>query len=187
LAASGISGADIGRHYTRYRTIERFMKEKMSFRSTDIEICDVGCGSAYGTDMLRVGMHPHRVYGVEPCDQSRAYAAICYPEVEVFNDIPEDGKQPEVIVMVESIEHMTLAELRCYIAKSQFVLLTTPLIKNPFNDYHEVPFRKIGDIREHLEKCAFVAIHDVVEKGIKFTTGERGDQYYGIYEYAGKE
>ncbi len=54
LAASGISEADIGRHYGRYRTIEKFMKEKMSSRGTDIESCDIGCGSAYGTNRLRV-------------------------------------------------------------------------------------------------------------------------------------
>lgn len=175
----------MGRHYNRYRGIEKLLREKCSFEQPKsgarLAICDIGCGSAYGTNILRTAFPEFHVYGVEPCDQAREYAIIAYPEVEVYNDIPDQFVQPHVVVMVESIEHMTRTELKVYITGTQVVALTTPLIKYPNNEYHEVSFKTKEDVRKHLAWAKFEPICELIEKGVTFTTGEKGDQYIALY------
>lgn len=138
-------------------------------------VVDVGCGSGYGTKMLRQKFY--RVVGVEPNDAARTYAAKHHPFLLFANDY-EGG---QVCFFVESLEHMSEGEFAGYISKAHTLAVTTPLIEHPFNDYHESPFRKMSDLHRLMLKHNFSPVDTFVQSGITFTTGEVGDQAFVVY------
>lgn len=171
----------MGRHYTRYREVVKLLHSHVVTEGDRPTLADIGCGSGYGTNMLRVEMPDFAVYGVEPDDTARAYSRIQYPDIEVYNDIPEGKQDPEIVVMVESVEHMTATEMKYYLFGAQFAVITTPLVANPNNEYHEQSFKTKEDVREHLAKASMQVVTEKIFHGITFTTGERGSQYIGAF------
>jgi hypothetical protein len=172
IGASDISEEARKRHFHRYSCISDLLAPYIS--ETDV-IADVGSGSGYGTDIL--GAKYRYVFGVEPNNAARAYAAKHFPEIKFQTDL----EGAEVIVMIESIEHMTKTEVRSYIYDARVVAVTTPFVENPNNAYHLSPFRCSEDIEAAFRKEGFVLMESRLEKDVPFTTGEFGDQYYGIF------
>ena len=176
-AALGIGGSDISdgarkRHYGRYARISTLIEPHV--RAKDV-VVDVGCGSGYGTKMLADRFH--RVVGVEPNDIARKYAAKHHRNI-LFADDYDAG---DVIVMVEVVEHMTMAECNGYLKKAHTWAVTTPLIKHAWNEYHEKTFKSMAEVHEYAAGWGFKPVDSVIDLGISFTTGEVGDQFLGVY------
>lgn len=172
IGASEISQDARMRHYHRYITVSQFLKDYG--QKSDI-IVDVGCGSGYGTDLL--SKHHRYVIGIEPNDDARKYASKHFPHLKFTSDL----EGADSVVMVESIEHMTKAEVRSYVHGARLVCITTPLIQNPMNEYHVDTYKHPDDISLMMKKEAFNLLEERVERSIVFTTGEVGDQYYGAF------
>jgi hypothetical protein len=177
LAASAVTPADVGRHYRRYREVVKLMEKNIEGMAKGVEIADIGCGSGYGTNVLRMAFGDC-VYGIEPNDTAREYAKKHFPECQ-FYDYLEN--YPEICIFVESAEHMTNCEFRNYVKDAQVVVLTVPLIEKQNNDWHITPFVEKDDVRGYLHRAGFKPLVERVEKDIVFTTGDSGDQYYGFY------
>lgn len=174
ITRSKISEKDTHRHYRRYGQVIELIKKNVS----DIhKIADIGSGSGYGTNQLRMEFG-NIVQGVEPNDFARKYATKHYPDVPFADDADPDA---DVFVFVESIEHMTPAEFRSYTKGAGCVIITTPLIDDCNNEYHIQSFDTAEDVNTALYRAGFVPIDEKVEVGITFTTGEKGSQYYGLY------
>lgn len=138
-------------------------------------VCDVGCGSGYGSRLLRD--HFYRVVGVEPNDLARQYAAKHHPNLLFANDY----EGAEVCVFVESLEHMTPGDFTGYIGKAHTIGVTTPIVAHPYNDYHEMPFKKVSELHNFMLRHGFAVADCIVQTGITFTTGEFGDQLLAVY------
>lgn len=173
ITESKISDDDIKRHYRRYTTISQLMRRHV--KDTDI-ILDVGSGSGYGTNILF--SEYHYVFGVEPNETARKYADKHYPHIRFL----EDMEGADAVVMVESIEHMTKSEARVYFAGARVVAMTTPLVSGNFNDYHINIFKHPDDVELFMTREGFKLLEERLEKDIVFTTGDKGDQYYGVFE-----
>ena len=172
IGASDIAETHRQRHYRRYNTIRDLLVPYIA--KTDV-IADVGSGSGYGSAIL--GERFRYVFGIEPNDMARAYASKHYPKIKFQSDL----EGADVIVMIESIEHMTKTEVRSYIYDAKVVAVTTPLIGQPDNQYHISPFRCPEDVEAAFRREGFVLMESRLEKDITFTTGELGDQFYGIF------
>lgn len=172
MGASAISDSARKRHYGRYARISTLVEPYVRAKDT---VCDVGAGSGYGTKMLSDRFR--KVVGVEPNDQARLYAARHYPSCLFANDFAG----AEVVVMVESIEHMTLSECAGYIGKAHTWAVTTPLIVHAWNEFHEKTFRSAAEVNEYAARWNFKPVDQIIDLGITFTTGESGDQFLGVY------
>lgn len=172
MAASAISTDAVTRHYHRYHVVSELLLEHAL--PTDI-IVDVGCGSGYGTEIL--GRKFRYVFGIEPNERARAYATKHFPKFRFIQDM--EGM--DVGVFVESAEHMSRAEMRCYLLDTKIAVVTTPLVLQPNNEFHTSPFREVADVELALKREGFHMIESRVEKDIVFTTGEEGDQFYGVF------
>lgn len=172
IGASDITVEARKRHFHRYTIVCDLLGSYIG--RTDV-IADVGSGSGYGTAIL--GDKYRYVFGVEPNDFARSYAVKHYPQMRFTSDL--EGS--DVIVMIESIEHMTKTEVRSYIFDAKVVAVTTPLIVNPNNEYHISPFKTSEDVEAAFRKEGFQLMESRLEKDIIFTTGEVGDQYFGVF------
>jgi SAM-dependent methyltransferase len=93
-----------------------------------VSVGDVGCGSGYGTNQLRL-VYGSKVYGCDPNDRAIEYAAHNYPET-IFR--AEAQPKSDVLVFVDSIASMTPAEFRYYLASTDLAVVTLPVIKNDY-------------------------------------------------------
>lgn len=174
VAASDISDIAKQRHYARYAAIVQLIRGHVGKRDL---VCDIGCGSGYGTFML--SQHFRRVMGIEPDDFSRKYAAKHYPEVLFANDLGD--LVADVGVFVESMEHMSEAEFGLYVQNTRVLAVTTPLVDHPENEYHVHPFKTAESVHEYVMRWSFRPTHVKVIQDVAFTTGERGHNLYAVY------
>ncbi len=177
VGKSDISDADVGRHYARYRNVVAMIRKHATIED-GAWIADIGSGAGYGTNILRMHFGEH-VFGIEPNDTARAYAQAHYKDCTFWNDAPRDA---EVCVFVETMEHMSPAGFRSYLKKAQVVVVTTPLCRDQNNTWHITPFKSKEDVRAYLAKWKYEPIGERIDLAVKFTTGDVGDQYIGVFK-----
>lgn len=177
IGASDISDEAKRRHFTRYATVIQLIKGHVGRKDL---VVDVGCGSGYGTNMM--AQHFRRVIGIEPDNKARLYAAKHFPEVLFANDLGD--LRADVVVMVESIEHMSKGEAKMYLEDAKVLALTTPLIEHAHNEFHEQSFKTAEDVHLYVQKFGFTLSAVKVWQGITFTTGETGNNLVATYTRA---
>ena len=176
IQASNIGRLHARRHYERYRKVAFLLKPHIS--SEDV-VGDIGCGSGYGTMLLNAALYGNvrDLWGFDVDRDAIEYARIKYDASVFSTSLP---CSPSIAVMVESIEHMKPEDFDRYTEKSRLICLTTPLILEPTNPVHITPYRTDGEIAKFLNRRGWAFITAMKDYNIEFTTGERGDQFYGV-------
>lgn len=173
VARSNISEEAARRHVARYQVVGDLLAGVVA---ADDEIFDIGAGSGYGTKILSDRFR--YVTGIEPGYVALAYAKKHYSEVRFANW----AKVEDVAVMVESLEHMTVAEARDYLSDDVRILcVTTPLVTGGNNSFHVNEFSRKEDVEGFIQRFGFKPLVCRVDYGVQFTTGDLGDQFYGLF------
>lgn len=179
FTASDMSDVMKNQHYKRYGVVAALLQKNVTM-AANVKIADIGCGSGYGTNILKMHFGKNKVYGVEPNDVAREYANRHYPECEFVNDV---DRKSQVLVFVESLQFMSPAEAAGYLRadEAQLVVVAASLIQNPNYDFHIINFKTPADIQSIMTRNGLSVEQEQIELGVRFHTGETGDQYYGIY------
>ena len=148
---------------------------------------DCACGSGYATNFLT--NFADFVTGYDIDRNAVEYATKNYKnnDCEFVSDILKYDKHFDVILSVETIEHMTksdalvfLGSLRKGVKDTGRMIITTPIVKqtnnNPVNEFHFIEYSD-EDFKSLLNSQGFKVLEtNFIET--KFTDGETKDQGY---------
>lgn len=148
---------------------------------------DCACGTGYGTNFLT--NFAQSVVGYDIDRNAIRYANQNYKNknCEFTNDIENYKETFDVILSVETIEHMPTEKARAFLntlreslKKDGIMVITTPIVTktnhNPINKFHDIEYSDI-DFVELLKEQGFQILDSNFIK-TTFTDGETKDQGY---------
>lgn len=146
-----------GEHLARYKSVAGLIKNKT--------VLDIACGTGYGTQML--ADVAKKVYGIDVSKEAVEYANKNYPHKNVIykqgdaRKIPLDDKSVDVVVSLETIEHIPepeefVKEVKRILKKGGLFIVSTPN-DDEFTDgnvyhVHEFDFNELNRLMKKYFK-----------------------------------
>ena len=141
IKATPIERTAVIRHMKRYHDAIRFLKEYNEVtgrlgKTPALSVLDVGCGSGYGTSIIR--KHFTLVDGVDVCIKALQYASKRYVGINWCHpDYLPKASNYDAGFFIESVEHMEPQWLQTYLKKiRKCIVVTTPLVATNDNHHH---------------------------------------------------
>lgn len=161
-------------YFSRYDVIATIIRENID---EILHIADVGCGSGYGTNILKLHFGS-KVYGVELGDRQRHYAEAAYPEC-VFREEPIPSN--DVMVFAGSAQPMSECELSDYIERTKIVLMTIPELSNRFIGPAKKKYQDIHHIHSWMRRHGFLWLLTVSQLDCWVPDFGLGNQHFAVY------
>lgn len=161
------------RHRDRYLKILAILR---LVARGDETVKDVGCGSGYGLPLIKEYFDD--VVGVDIAKEARVYARHHYPGFRILSK----AKPREIVMMVESMEHMSLDQIKEHTRNAKILAITTPLGETVANEHHTQTFNSMEEVIRFVElNLGFREAATSFEYPIKLTTGAVATQFYGVF------
>ena len=171
------------RHYERYFQSVKLLGEL----GIGQKWLDCACGAGYGSSFLSNFCSFVVGYDIDPFIVEYAIKNYKSDHVDFTKDLKKHKEDFDVVMSVETIEHMPQVEangflttLRKCLNENGTLVITTPIVKqtnySPTNEFHFVEYSD-KDFRKLLEDADFIVVDSrFVET--TFTDGETKDQGY---------
>lgn len=146
-----------------WRHIERYISVRHRVYGN---VLDLACGVGYGSYIMSKNPDVTKVYGVDRSEETIQFACSEYTsdKTEFFNDISNVKAPIDVMVSIETVEHIQDTEFLPTIAKSLAIpriIISFPHIKSThFNKFHFHDFN-IQDLKNMFKEWLLIDEHKI--------------------------
>lgn len=169
----GIERSNLSETAYRYKfTRYNYIADVIMSNTKDLSgICDVGSGSGYGTNFLKLSLGD-KVYGLDINERALSYARKWYPDVRFFSEVQPDT---DCMIFAGSRKIISKAEFRDYIKDVPVVVIAEAMTGLKAQCYED-----IGTLNNTMIRYKFLPIYFMLDQDT-FIHGENSIYYIGLF------